>query len=393
MKKSSLPRFFVLLFMEVLASNMVHPVTPTLLTNLHMPDFMFGTAFASMALANFLFCPFWGAMGDSRGRVKTLVITVLGYSLGQLLFMLSTRPWHIIIARLISGTFTGGATVCLMAYVADAAKPAECGRYMAVSAALTSAATAMGYLCGGLLGDISVRTAFLGQVILLAVTALGMGLFLAEGENYTRRKVDVQRAMNPLSVFLENKALLNKAAVIFLAAVFFSCFAGTAYDNTFNFYLKDHFQFPPSYNGYIYAAIGVMGITVNMTLGMWLQRKTDCRSPLVVILTAAGVVLLSTVPIKAVLPYVGVNMLFYICNSMYLPLQQALAIRQWNTEHGAISGLFSSVRALGMVAGSMSAGFLYELSPMLTMSVCAVAFFAAAFTTMVQIIQRRREKL
>lgn len=378
MRKSSLYRFYVLMFMEVVAANMVHPVTPTFLTDLQMPEYMFGAAFAAMSLTNFLFCPFWGAMGDGIGRVKTLVITIAGYAFGQLMFFYSTTIWQILVARMIAGVFSGGCTVSLMAYVADTADPDQCGKHMAICAALTSAAIAVGYLVGGLLGDIAVRVAFLSQVGVLCLSSAGMGLFLLDGAHYRRQRINISRAANPFSVFTDSRELFSFPMTVFLVTVFLGCFASTAYDNAFNYYLKDQFRFPPSYNGYIYAAIGVVGISVNMTLGLWLQRKTDGRFPLAVIFVAAGLALAASLKISQVGFYIAVNMIFYVCNSMYLPLQQALAIRQGKGDHGTISGVFSSVRAAGMVSGSLSAGFLYEIAPLLTMGVCAIVFFVTA---------------
>ena len=150
-------------------------------------------------------------MGDSIGQVKVLVITISGYAVGQLLFSYSTTIWQILPARLLAGIFSGGCTVCLMAYVSDAAEPEECGKHMAICAALTSAGTAIGYLVGGVLGDISVQTTFLGQFVLLCLSALGMGLTLLDGTCYHKRQVNIVHAINPLSVFTDSKLFFTKA--------------------------------------------------------------------------------------------------------------------------------------------------------------------------------------
>lgn len=390
MKRSSLARFFVLMFLEVVAANMVHPVTPTFLTQLQMPEFMFGAAFAAMSLTNFLFCPFWGAVGDRVGRVRTLFITILGYAAGQILFLFGSTIWQILLARMVAGVFSGGVTVCFMAYVADTAAPEHCGRAMAVSAALTSAGTAIGYLAGGVLGDLSVAASFWGQFVILCVTALGVLLLLADGEHYISKKVSFAQALNPLSVFSRGKGHFTKPMLVFLAGVFLACFASTAYDNAFNYFLKDQFSFPPSYNGFIYAAIGVVGITFNMTAGLWIQRRTTCYLPLAVIFLMAGATLLASIGIDQEGPYILVNMVFYLCNSMYLPLQQALAIRQWRDQNGTVSGVFSSVRAASMVTGALFAGALYEVAPRLPMWVCAAIFFATALVAFYNMLQYRR---
>lgn len=389
MKRNSILHFYVLMFLEVIAANMVHPVTPSFLTKLEMPSFMFGAAFAAMSLTNFLFCPLWGSMGDNRSRVKTMGVTVLLYALGQVFFLKSKSIWQILLARLFAGAFSGGATVCFMAYVADCSEGENCGNGMAICAALTSAATAIGYLIGGVLGDISVETAFYGQILLLCLSAVGMLLTLTEGPFYVRGNGNVWKALNPFSVFTNSQNMFTVPTIVFLVTVFLGCFASTAYDNAFNYFLKDQFQFPPSYNGYIYAAIGVISVVINMTLGLWLQRRTNCRTPLIAIFCVACATLLGSLLTKQIGSYICVNMMFYLCNSMYLPLQQALAIRQCRADHGTVSGVFSSVRAVGMVTGSLSAGFLYELAPLLPMGVCAAVFLITAWITYINLHQQK----
>lgn len=389
MKRNAMLWFYILLFLEVMAANMVHPVTPSFLTELEMPSFMFGAAFAAMSLTNFLLCPLWGSMGDNRSRVKTMGLTVFLYALGQFFFLKSRSIWQILLARLFAGAFSGGATVCFMAYVADCAEGERCGNGMAICAALTSAATSTGYLVGGVLGDISVETAFHGQILLLCLSAAGMLLTLKEGPYFVRGSGNIWKALNPFSVFTNSRAMFTVPTVVFLATAFLACFASTAYDNAFNFFLKDQFHFPPSYNGYIYAAIGIISVAVNMTLGLWLQRRTNCRTPLIVIFCVACAALFCSLLTSQMLPYISINMVFYLCNSMYLPLQQALAIRQCRADHGTVSGVFSSVRAVGMVTGSLSAGFLYELAPLLPMGVCGGVFLVTAWITYINLRQQK----
>ena len=76
---------------------------------------------------------------------------------------------------------------------------------------------------------------------------------------------------------------------------------------------------------------------------------------------------------------------------MYLPLQQALAIRQWRDQNGTVSGVFSSVRAASMVTGALFAGALYEVAPRLPMWVCAAIFFATALVAFYNMLQYRRK--
>lgn len=59
--------YFLTMILFNLASNFAHPVTPTLIQNLNLHDYMFGVALAVMMIANFLMSPFWGKMNNYIG--------------------------------------------------------------------------------------------------------------------------------------------------------------------------------------------------------------------------------------------------------------------------------------------------------------------------------------
>ena len=59
LSKYHLQLFFFAVALESLAANFAHPITPTLIQNLQLPDYSFGMLYAGMAFTNFLFSPFW----------------------------------------------------------------------------------------------------------------------------------------------------------------------------------------------------------------------------------------------------------------------------------------------------------------------------------------------
>ena len=49
--------FFAAMVVFNLAANFAHPVTPTVIQELHLHDYMFGVALSAMMTVNFLFSP------------------------------------------------------------------------------------------------------------------------------------------------------------------------------------------------------------------------------------------------------------------------------------------------------------------------------------------------
>lgn len=369
--------------LQAVGANVVHPVEPAFYIGLSLPDWIFGAAFAAMAFGLFSFAPFWGVVSDRVGRIPTLALSSLLYGFAQLAFLVSTTVPTIIAARFAAGAFCAGSGVAAMAYVADISDARSCGRRMTVFAAVQSAATAFGYLVGGVVGEGDPGRSFVLQFFILLAVAAGSFFLLAEGAGFhpSSERLTFGRA-NPLAALAGTRRLFSPWMAAFLAATLCACLASAAFDNSFNYYLRDQFGFPTAYNGYIYAAVGVLGLVANLTVGLRLQRSRDVERSLGAVLGLAGAVLATTLFAAAMPVYLGFNMLFYVFNTMYLPLMQALAIEGDPDGHGAVSGLFQSVKSLGMVAGSLAAGFVYELSPRVPFVMAAAAFAlacAAAF--------------
>ena len=113
--------FFVAMVMFALSSNFAHPITPTIIQDLRLNDYMFGVALAMMQLANFIVSPFWGKINRYISSRTTLLIGCTGYGLAQMIFAFATTESGIILARLLAGAFVGGIQVSFLTYVVNAA--------------------------------------------------------------------------------------------------------------------------------------------------------------------------------------------------------------------------------------------------------------------------------
>ena len=81
LSKYHLQLFFFAVALESLAANFAHPITPTLIQNLQLPDYSFGMLYAGMAFTNFLFSPFWAKQVTRMGSRRVLGICCVGYGI------------------------------------------------------------------------------------------------------------------------------------------------------------------------------------------------------------------------------------------------------------------------------------------------------------------------
>lgn len=391
MKKATLSRLLTLYFVLCITTNLVHPVTPSLFKELQYPDYMFGAAFAAMALLNFAFCPLWGVLCERVGYVKCFALSIAGYGLGQIIFFYATTVPMTLFARAVTGSFSGGFAIASMSYTAQLANTdaTRRGKYVAYYTAIQSVGTAMGYFLGGMAGTRDPRDAFRLQIVMSFCVAAFILLTLKEIKTAEGAKSRLTlREINPVSAFVDVRRLLTPALAVFLLAAALTAFGGVCFDNSFNYYIRDRLGFPTSYNGIIKAVVGLLGLLVNFTLNMLIASRANGRRAIIPVLIGAGATLVAVPFITNIPVFIAVSVLFFIFNVMYLPIQQSLVAR--GDASGVLYGAYNATRSLGMVIGSLFAGFAYGANPQLPFFGAAAVFLLAALLFYVNLKQYKK---
>lgn len=364
-----------------IAANLIHPVTPTLIDQLHFPSYMFGVLYAAMSLTNFVFSMMWGSVATKLGSRTVLGIGSVGYALGQWLFAISKTPLMMVLSRTVSGAFVGGIFVCTLTYLIQFSDEQSQGRNMTFCATISTVFSAFGYLVGGLIGNHSIPLTFACQVGLLLLCGVLFQLCLQPDQD--RRTPTADKDDRTL-LRQDNKLLLSAAVLLVLSAVLVTSFATTAYEQSFNYYMKAELDFKPSYNGMIKALIGGISLVTNMTICVRMIRSRHVGKYLVGTLAVGSIFLaLMLLPLK-LLPFMAVNIVFFACNAIYIPLLQNTCAKLGGKEkRGLLMGSYNALKSAGMVMGGLISGFLYELGAKLPFLLAAVLFLIAAFLTAV----------
>jgi len=380
MKKS--PIFKLLFFYGIFSmfSNVIHPITPTMFTNLNFPDYMFGVAFATMSAAVFLFSPAIGKLGDTFGHGKIFALSLPFYAIAQMGFGLSDNILSTIIARFFAGLFSGASVVCSLAYVINYTSEENRGKYMTFYVAINSACSAFGYFLGGVLGNKSLMQVFLLQFGVLVLAGFAAYYLMEDPEKeYHSFSVTDSLDINPFSSFIKLKGTLTNSTISFLIAVFLTSFATIAYDNAFNYYIKEALNLPSTYNGIIKAVIGIVTLIVNFTINIYIVKKTNIRKSIMVILLLCSITSFLVIFIWGSTTFFIANVIFFMFNAMYLPIQQQLLTDGYDSKtSGIISGVFNSVRSAGMISGSLFAGFIYAWGNKLPFASASAVFLLGA---------------
>lgn len=395
MKNRAVLKFFLIYFGFTIVSNFVHSITPAFLQMIQAPSYINGVAFSVMSLCSFFASPFWGKMGDRKPYPQLMAVGFFGYALGQFFFSIARGVPMLLFARIISGLLNGALAVNALSYLISVSDSENRGQYLAMFAMLQSVGTCIGYLIGGVIGDYSLMAVFYAQIG--AASALGLLTLLvlrdAPGRTPSTEKFDFAK-INPVTSMTTSMRRVDAAMGVYLAIVFCFGFAMMSYDNYFGYFLRDQFGFPTSYNGYFKALIGIIAIIANSTINMWINKHTDVRKSITVILALCSVSITAMLLASHSIPaFLGVALLYYTCNAITMPILQVMMMKDEDkSETGTISGLFNAFIALGRTFGPLIAAFAYGLNPLYPFVLAAAMYMIAALLSIRNRIQYKNRK-
>lgn len=362
--KNRFAAFFFVMIIFNLAANFAHPVTPTVIQERNLHDYMFGVALAAMMLTNFLLSPFWGKINNYISSRTSLLICCFGYGIAQLWFAFATTEPMIILARMFAGLFTGGVFVSFLTYVVNVSRPEDQGKFLTYTATIKSVASAFGYMIGGFLGEISVRLSFLAQAATLMAVAVLFYLICLPDGNTSLKGVSagqLAREANPFQAFIDSRHFMSLAFVFLFAVNILTNFGNTGFDQAFNYYLKDEMGLTSSYNGIVKALVGLISFAANMTLCIWIINRTKVRRSLVVIVLACALSALGVTVSSSTALFIVFSVIVYAGYSVSVPvLQSMIAGRAKPEQKNLVMGFFNATQSLGSIAGSLTAGFIYS---------------------------------
>lgn len=374
--------FFLVMILFYLAANFAHPVTPTIIQDLHLNDYMFGVALAMMQLANFLMSPFWGKINGYISSRVSLLIGCLGYGVAQIWFAYATTEFSIICARLFAGTFVGAIFVSFLTYVVNIADPKDQAKYLTYSATISSVAGAFGYLIGGFLGEISIKGTFLIQAGTL-ITAGILFYVICAPDVKKQEELSLQQLSkdaNPLKAFFDCRSFMTIAfASLFVINILIN-FGNTGFDQAFNYYLKDQLHLTSAYNGIIKAAVGLVSFIANMTICIWIINKTKIEKSLVKLIAVCTIAAIGTITAPTIGMFITFSILVYAGYSISLPiLQNIVAMQADMKQKNLVMGFYNATKSLGSIAGSLTAGFIYSVDVKLPFICTAVIYGVGIF--------------
>ena len=395
MSKKKFTVYLVGVILTSIAANLVHPVTPTLIVERGLDSSMFGVALAAMQVIYFLFAPFWGRLCDYIPTRTVILICCCGYAVGQLIFGSAQTEAQVVGGRMFAGIFCGGVFTAFLNYIVNTSDPETRSAKIIAYSTANNVSNAVGYFVGGMLGLVSVEFAFGTQVVML----IGCGIFfrfLCIDDTPFKHKPEhplTFKDANPFGVFISAKSFMTGTLLLLFITVAIGNLGQTAYEQVFNYYIKDQLGLSSAYNGIFKAIIAALTFLVNSTIVMKVIKKTDTNLSIIPVLVASIVPLALVFVVKDVVPFAICDIVFFVLAAVRMTMFQNIFAGKGTPEtSNRVMGFFQSMTALGGIFGAFFAGIMYKTDPMSPFALALAAVTIAAALALIYAARYKRGK-
>ncbi len=360
--------FFAVSILFHLAASFAHPVTPTIIKDRGFGDYVFGAALAAMMATNFLFSPFWGRLVSYISSRRIILIGSLGYATGQAMFGLAGSEAALIGARVFAGVFTGGVFTAYLTYIVNTSPDDLRGSFLAIGATIGAVASAFGFFIGGMLGEIGVHVAMTAQVIVLFSSGIAFYFVCEDDATMDLREIrprTLWREANPLAAMVSGRNFMTPMMATLFAVCALANLGGTAFDQSFNYYMKAQLGLSSGYNGAIKGVVGLVTLAANSTIGLYLINKTDVRKSLIWVYLLCSGAIAGVILLNGMAPVIASNVFYFAVFAVSVPLTQSIVAKnaKGGSDSNLVLGYYNGLRSLGGIVGALSAGFLYTVNP------------------------------
>lgn len=395
MSKKKFTVYLVGVILTSIAANLVHPVTPTLIVERGLDSSMFGVALAAMQVIYFLFAPFWGRLCDYIPTRTVILICCCGYAVGQLIFGSAQTEAQVVGGRMFAGIFCGGVFTAFLNYIVNTSEPETRSAKIIAYSTANNVSNAVGYFVGGMLGLVSVEFAFGTQVVML----IGCGIFfrfLCIDDTPFKHKPEhplTFKDANPFGVFISAKSFMTGTLLLLFITVAIGNLGQTAYEQVFNYYIKDQLGLSSAYNGIFKAIIAALTFLVNSTIVMKVIKKTDTNLSIIPVLVASIVPLALVFVVKDVVPFAICDIVFFVLAAVRMTMFQNIFAGKGTPEtSNRVMGFFQSMTALGGIFGAFFAGIIYKTDPMSPFALALAAVSIAAALALIYAARYKKGK-
>ncbi|WP_166238229.1 MFS transporter [Paenibacillus turpanensis] len=345
----------VLLMTLFIGFAIIIPVVPVMVEDAGAAPLHLGLMLSLYSLASFLLSPFWGGLSDKIGRRPIIMMGLIGFSISFLLFGISEgQLWLMYVSRILGGLFSGAATACAVAYVADITTEDQRTKGMGLVGMSIGLGFIFGPAIGGLLSQFGNEVPFFAASGLAFLTLLFAFAYLPESLTPDKR-----RGANEPKVS-RWKAFEGSLKYLYILS-FFVSFSLAAMEATLQYYQAKRFGATPTDIGWMFLASGIVGALIQGGVVRRMVKKGGEWKAILAGLIISGIgflLIIFSYNLWTAMLFLSV---YGIGNALIRPCVTSLITQKTSVGQGVASGLNSSMDSLGRIAGPLTGTALFHL--------------------------------
>jgi len=380
--KKSIIIILSIYFLQGVIHNLGHPVTPSLVKELGIEDYMFGIFFATMSFGLMLGGPLWGSLGDQGNKRKYIVFGLLVYGFGQYMFGNVGNVYWMVFFRFVSGFGVAASSALLISVLICESEIENRTKYIAWSVATFTIGGSLGYFIGGTLGENTFFTDILGPNVYgnifliqgITNTILAGYVYIALRGINTLGVIDLNKKPNVLQGFKDIR-VLDKTLVIFLISLTFISIGMINVSKFIDVFLIDK-GYTTSELGTFVGVTGIVALVASIfVVPLVAKFKRDMTIMIYIQILSAIIVYFVFRSNEIMIILYTVFMVYVIFKAVYGPLEQNyISSHASDGKYGTIMGVRQSFFAIGFVIGPLIGGFLYNINPVFVFDFSAFMF-------------------
>ncbi|AOW09336.1 tetracycline resistance MFS efflux pump [Flavobacterium gilvum] len=333
------------------------------------------------AFCTFFASPVFGALSDRYGRKNILIFSLLGSTIGYVLFGIGGALWILFLGRIIDG-LTAGNISTLFAYVCDSTEPKERIKWFGYIGSAMGIGKLGGPALGGLLGSISLGLPFFVTAGLIFISSLAVYFLLPESLAPEKRTKHLTlESFNTFSHFKDILRLKDVKLLLLLGVLFYVGIS--VFQFNFIIFLKDIYKWSPAFIGIMMTLVGISEISSRALLLPWLLKRFSEKSIGIAGLIGLGIglgLILLSVFIPSVI-IISMAVLFIISGEgLFDPTYNGkLSQSVDESKQGKLQGVNQSLQSANNMLIPLGAGAIYFYSP-------SMLYAIATFVVLVAVI-------
>jgi DHA1 family multidrug resistance protein-like MFS transporter len=367
--KKSVIAVIILYFIQGTLHNLGHPVTPAFVRSLEIPDYMFGFFYSTMSFGLMLGAPLWGVLADKGKKKHFMFVGLIIYSIGQFGFGYVNNMYLMVLFRFLSGFGVSASMTLFVAHMIEISEVKSRAKHLAWLAAGLALGASVGYALGGLISTNDylvnllhtddLRVVFLIQGLLNLVYASSI-LFVV------RDKDVIHKATKKPTIIESFKNIKNIKfnLLLFMISLTFISIAITNLSKYLDVYFDDLGYSSGDIGNFVFVT-GIVSLITSVLIVPMISRLR--KNLLVMIISQLISIVVIFIVFRAnnfILFVYTLYMLYVVGKAIYQPLEQNFIADNANEGfYSSIMGIRQSFYSIGMIAGPLIGGFLYEIKP------------------------------